>query len=360
MKRKIEQILNIAPGLKGREIARELGEERKTVNSFLDKHRDEFHQDDDYCWYNTSLTAIEFPAGWIDADKYESAFACCPDLFDSNGQVRFILPKGCHLLLEPISRFLALANQLDHHGIEVTIDLANCGNTRSFLNRAGFFDLLSKDIKIIPKRPKSSSAKIFKGNADSLVELGAICPNSKNKDLVVSLHSSFVRKSSIDYDLAALTVFSEFIGNVSEHSESELEGFAALQIYNPPYMKNHIQTVISDSGLGVVPTLRSTLEKYYPVLYKRYPDTGTESDIGLVLEVFSKGRVTRHGKDSGRGLGFESTRAQASKFDADLSIRLDSFCLTLPYRDGELSEPIIRKGLTKMEGTHICFDFFID
>lgn len=360
MKRKIEQILNTTPGLTGREIAKKLGEEKKAVNSFLAKHQSVFHQDDDYRWYNTVETAIEFPAGWVDADKYESVLACHPDLFNRKGKIKFTLPEGCNLLLEPISRFLALSNQLDHHGIEVTIDLANCSNTRSFLNRAGFFDLLSKDIKIIPKRPKNSTAKIFKGNAESLVELGSICPKSKNKELIVGLHSSFVRKSSTDYDMAAFTVFSEFIGNVSEHSESELDGFAALQIYNPPHMRNHIQTVISDSGLGVVPTLRSTLKKYYPALYKSYPDTGTESDIGLVLEVFSKGRVTRHGKESGRGLGFESTREQASKFDADLSIRLETFCVTLPYRDGELSPPLIKRDLTKIKGTHICFDFFID
>lgn len=360
MKDVIRQLLGTTPGLKGREIAKKIGESKKVVNSFLDKHRDTFYQDESYCWFNTAMAAIDFPAGWIDAEKFESTLACYPDLFDGFEQVTFVLPKGCNLLLEPISRFLALANQLDHCGTRVIIDLANCVDTRSFLNRAGFFDLLSKNILIIPKRPANSAAKIFKGNADSLVELGAISPKSKNKELIIALHSSFIRTANADYDMVALTVFSEFIGNVSEHSESELDGFAALQIYNPPHMKSHIQTVISDSGLGVVNTLRSTLEKYYPDLYKRYPDTGIDSDIGLVLEVFSKGRVTRYGKESGRGLGFESTREQASKFDANLSIRLKSFCITLHYRDGILEESKIQKDLTKMTGTHICFDFFID
>ncbi|TNC83802.1 MAG: ATP-binding protein [Thalassolituus sp.] len=360
MKRKIKEILERSPGLTGREISKQLGENKKTVNSFLNQHRDVFRQDDDYRWYNNSEVVIEFPAGWVTAEAYESALAYHTDLFQNKRKIKFTFPEKCSLLLEPMSRFLALVNQLDLNGVEVTIDLDSCKNTLSFLNRAGFFDLLSKDIQITPKRPGSSTAKIFKGNADSLVELGSICPNSRNKELIMALHSSFIRKTNSNYDMAAFTVFSEFIGNVSEHSESELEGFAALQIYNPPRMRSHIQTVISDSGLGVVPTLRSTLHKFYPTLHKTYPDTGTESDIGLVLEVFSKGRVTRHGKESGRGLGFESTREQASKFDADLSIRLENFCVTLPYRNGALTDPIIQKSLTKMKGTHICFDFFID
>jgi len=112
--------------------------------------------------------------------------------------------------------------------------------------------------------------------------------------------------------------------------------------------------------MGVVSTLRSTLQEHYPRLYDRFPDDGVESDIGLVLEVFSKGNITRHGKASGRGLGFKSTREQASKFDADLSIRLDTFNIKLRYRGGELADPVIQKDLTKMDGTHICFDFFVD
>lgn len=360
MKQRIEHVLSKTPGLKGREIAKKLGRERKEINSFLSKHKDEFYQDDDYRWYNYTATYIEFPSGWVDADKYESKLADYPDLFLSQGIVKFILPKGCSLLLEPISRFLALLNQLDHQGIGVTIDMADCRSTRSFLNRAGFFDLLSSGVKIFPKRPMRSTAKIFKGNADSLVELGSICPKSKNKELIVSLHSSFVDKSSVAYDTVALTVFSEFIGNVSEHSESELDGFAALQIYQPRHMSDHIQVVISDSGLGVVSTLRSTLNQHYPDLHSRFPDMGVDSDIGLILEVFSKGNITRYGKESGRGLGFKSTREQASKFDANLSIRLDTFNVILRYKGGELAKPIIRKGLTKMNGTHICFDFFVD
>lgn len=361
MKEKIEAILIDTPGLKGREIANKIGKDKKEVNSFLDKNKDHFYQDDEYKWHlQSKITTVEFLPGWINAEKYESFLSTHPDLFSAKGPVRFIFPQDCNLLLESISRFLALLNQLEYEDIDVMVDLAECDNTRSFLGRAGFFDLLSTGVRVLPGRPASSAAKIYKGNSDSLVEIGAIYPNKKNKGLIVALRSNFVGNSNENFETVALTVFSEFINNVRDHSESPLEGFAALQVYNPPRRRKHIQTVISDSGVGVVSTLRSTLEKHYPDLYKRFPDNGDDADIGLALEVFSKGNISRYGQESGRGLGFKSSREQASKFDADLSIRMDTFNIKLQYRDGKLVDKKTSKNLTRIKGTHICFDFYVD
>ncbi|MGB5886914.1 MAG: ATP-binding protein [Acinetobacter venetianus] len=356
----IFDVLSKTPSLLGREIAKKLGMEKREVNSFLNKNRDEFHQDENYRWNNFQKeTEITFPSGWVNALQYESVLAEHPNLFELNVSIRFIFETNTKFLLETIARFLALTNQLAQRGIRITIDLTSCADSIGYLNRVGFFDLLLNNIRILPVKPVSSLAVEYKGNNLSLVEFGSISPNSKNKPLILSLHSSFVNKTSNDYDLVALTVFSEFIGNVSEHSESNLDGFAALQIYNPFHKRRHIQTVISDSGLGVVKTLRETLEKNYPELYSKFPDDGEHSDIGLAFEVFSKGGITRHGKPSDRGLGFKSSREQAAKFDANLSIRLDTFNIQLIYRDGLLSDYNISKGLTLMQGTHICFDFLL-
>lgn len=353
----IFNVLSKHPNLTGREIARKLGKEKCEINSFLAKNKDKFHMDESHKWTNCQKEIlIIFPSGWVDAEQYEIVLEQYPNLFQSNMGIRFVFEQSTKFLLETIARFLALSNQLVFQGLQITIDLGGCNDSRGYLNRAGFFDLLSDDIRVLPVRPQ---ATIFKGNNRSLVEFGSISPNSKNKPLILNLHSSFVSKTSDDYDLAALTVFSEFIGNVSEHSESDLDGFAALQIYNPFHKRKHIQTVISDSGLGVVKTLRQTLEKNYPELHSKFPDDGEGSDIGLAFEVFSKGSITRHGKPSDRGLGFKSSREQATKFDADLSIRLDTFNIQLIYRDGMLKEYQISKGLTLMQGTHICFDFLL-
>lgn len=361
MRDSIFGLLEVSPNLLGREIAKKLGKDRKEVNSFLNKNQDIFYQNNEYRWSICEQDIIiNFPSGWISAEQYENILKEYSNLFSLKIGLIFVFEEKTKFLLESIARFLALSNQLANQGTKVTIDLGSCADSKSYLNRAGFFDLLSNEIKVLPKKPESSAATLYKGNTTALVEFGSISPNSKNKSLILSLHSSFVSKTTTEYDLAALTIFSEFIGNVSEHSESDLDGFAALQIYNPFHKRKHIQTVISDSGLGVVQTLRQTLEQNYPALNSKFPVGSEESDIGLAFEVFTKGDITRHGKPSGRGLGFKSSREQAAKFDADLSIRLDTFNIQLMYRDGLLEDYKISKGLTLIQGTHICFDFLID
>ena len=67
-------------------------------------------------------------------------------------------------------------------------------------------------------------------------------------------------------------VLSELLQNVEEHSGAATPGFAGLQFYKKT---NHIQTVISDSGLGIVGTLM-------PVLSQRYPELAMK--IGTLLD----------------------------------------------------------------------------
>jgi len=262
------------------------------------------------------------------------------------------------LLLEAIAKFLALVNQLMQRNITVSIDMCECDETRNYLNRAGFFDHLNEQITVLPSRPTESLAQKHRGSSESLVEFGSIDPKSTNKALIVNLGKCFVIKSSESYEIVALTIFSELIGNVSEHSESAIEGFAALQYYAPTHMPKHIQTVISDSGLGVSATLRPSLMLNYPKLYEAFGHENVESDIGLVRETFSKGNISRFG--GARGLGFKSSREQATKFNAKLSIRQETFNVELSYKDGQLNNHRIDRDLTKIHGTHICFDFMID
>jgi len=361
MENEIRQILIQKPGLKGREIAKKMGVERKKVNSFLDKNRDKFHQDEGYLWSVTDddSVTVEFESGWIDSYSFERTLLLYPDLFAiKNKRIKFVIPKGCKLLLISIAKFLALVNQLSASDNVVEIDLSDCRDTRTYFNRTGFFDHLNQVISVIPDRPEESWAEKYKGNSETLVEFGTINPKNKNKSLIIELGNIFVKKSNERFKTAALTVFSEMIGNVSEHSESDVEGFAALQFYSPPHKPNHIQTVISDSGLGVCNTLRPALKDNYPSLYSRFSDADVESDIGLVTEVFTKGNISRFG--GARGLGFKSSREQATKFDANLSIRQDEFSIELIYRNGQFIDSKVERNLSRILGTHICFDFIVD
>lgn len=366
MKESITNVLDIRPSLKGSEIAAILGWNKKEINSFLAQHQDSFIRDGvDFTWVNkdplkVKEIKIDFPSGWVDANTYENAVLAGRDFFNDKVRVSFVFKKNTKLLLEVIARFISLINQLNDCGVKVVVDLDNCSDSHSYLNRAGFFDLANKGIIILPKRPSSSTAQQFKGNCRALVEFGEICPKSENKQLKDDLRTSFIAQTSAEYANVATLFFAEFIGNVSDHSESKLKGFSGLQLYSPPNSKKHIQAVISDSGRGVVATLRTTLEQHYPDLYKKYPENQHESDIGLALEVFSKGKITRFGEKSGRGLGFKSTSDNASRFDANLSIRLTDFSIQLIYRKGELISEDILRNLTYIHGTHICFDFIID
>ncbi|MCH2256013.1 MAG: ATP-binding protein [Alteromonas sp.] len=360
MYKEIHDILSKTPGLKGREIAKKLDVPKKEVNSYLYKNLDKFEVDDSNNWSNLSKGhfELEFPSDkWVTIKDFENLIQelkeCPPQEIKS---VFFAIPSKCKILLIVTSRFLSLLNQLALREVDVTIDFTACEDTQTFFNRNGFYDFLHHSVKVLPEKPKESLAEKFQGNSDTLVELGQIEPSGRNKQLIVKLGECFVHHSSKEYELAAKTFFSELIGNVSEHSESPLQGFAGMQKYKGNHP--HIQTVVSDSGKGVAATLRTTLRKFHPDLYKKYAKPTTSNDISLVREAFIKGEVSRYGK--GRGLGFKSSREQAIKTFVKISIRQSTYSIELVYRDGELVRDYVIKDLCLLDGTHFCFDFYVD
>ena len=365
----IKQILSATPGLKGREIAKKLiGVDRKSVNSFLSKNLDTFYQDKSYCWYLREQQRYELllPSNkWINQYDFERALQKSCDPFEPNiVEVMVKIPEKCSLMLISISRLLALLNQLALTKKQVSVDLTNCASTQSFLDRAGFFELLDESISVLPSRPTTSNSRAakYKDGSETLVEFGEVTPNSTKdqlRSLIVQLGKRFVSHTSDTYHQVIMTVFGEMIQNVKEHSSSEISGFAALQKYSPPNSAMHIQTVISDSGKGVVDTLRETLSTNHPNLAKKYTDNGTESDIALVEHVFSKGEVSRKSEE-GRGLGFKSSREHASKQSAILIIRQKHFSIELTYKSGKLIDTNVLRDLAPIQGTHLCFDFIID
>jgi hypothetical protein len=355
----IERILRKTPGLKGKEIAKKVGLDRKQVNSYLHKHPDIFTQDNEYCWYLiASGPILELGNGWVTDDSFEQSLLQTGCLLDSeSNSVLVKIPEGCKILLIVAARLLALLNQLASMGKDVTVDLSGCEDTKSFLSRAGFFDHLDRRVKVRPKRPNISAAKKFHGNSDTLVEFGGIDPRYDNNDLVIQLTERFVQQSNVRYQIAAFTTFSELIENVREHSESPIYGFAALQKYKG--RRKHIQTVVSDSGLGIAQTLRPSLKKHYPDLHRLYSEESVESDADLVETVFRQGEISRFGL--GRGLGFKSSCEQAMKLNADLSVRQERFYLKFQYRDSKLYD-VERQivDVPRINGSHLCFDFFVD
>lgn len=358
MKEAIQKLLKSTPGLKGKDIAKKLGLNNKQVNPFLYSNSEYFVRDDNYCWFLAPSPEIrvEFEANkWMDCNSFENSLLVAEELHsDTTKEICFIIPDDCKILLDAAARFLALCNQLINAGKFVTVDFSNCQSTLYYFNRIGFIDHLDSKVIILPEKPRTSGAKKYKGNSDAVVEFGELNPDEADKELINQLTDRFVQQSDSKFEAAAFTVFSELIGNVSEHSDTPIPGFAALQKYDG--RRKHIQTVISDSGVGIATTLKPSLQEHYPNIYKRY--RSDYSDKNLVIDVLTKGELSRFG--AGRGLGFKSSREQATKFDALLSVRQEDFSLCIEYTDGEIVTIREQNNLQTIHGTHLCFDFFVD
>ena len=352
MHERLRQLVSQSPGLKAKAIARQLGQQRSDINALLHKYNKDFVQDEDFCWHVSEQAdhLIEFQPGWTDASMFEKSLKDFGSPLDCEiNTLKFSIPSGCKLLLEAGVRLLALCNQLSSSGKNVVVDFSDCKSTLSYFDRIGFFEHLNEQVTVLPRRPVTSKAYLFRGNSSAMVEFGAITIGVGYKDLVNRLSNIFVLQSNERYEVAASTVFSELIGNINDHSRASVPGFAALQKYNG--RRTHIQTVVSDSGDGIAATLK-------PTVGENYPQLANLSDMELVKEVLMKGEISRHG--AGNGLGFKSSREQTIKFNARLSVRQVNFSFTVEYKNGSISDMRENSELARIDGTHVCFDFFVD
>jgi len=305
-----------------------------------------------------SIHKLQFePDSWLTAEKFEEALKKSGCLLSSDSEfINIIFPRGCKVMLEAGARLLALINQVDSGYQSVSLDFSKNDQAASYLNRIGFFELLSDNVVVKSSSANGQLFERYKGKNSSLVEFGSLDPNTINKETVINLTDSFVGLSDASYETAILTIFSEFIGNIYEHSRSTTFGFAALQEYKGH--QHHIQVVVSDSGVGIAETLRSTLKEHHPSLYALYGENTQRNNINLVLESVKNGHISRFGP--GRGLGLFSAKSHAIKFKVIYTIRQEDFSLTLKMQDGCVTDTKINNNIHKIKGTHISFDFIID
>ncbi len=332
---------------------------RSEVNRILHDHKDIFVQDPEkFTW---SLAELRVDLGkhcWLDAELFENALLVAGSPLDTTiPRVTFVVGDDCKILLEALARLLAISNQLAAFGKVVSIDFNTSRLTLGYLDRIGFIDLLRDDVKILPKRPHVSAAATYEGNNDAVVELRAIDHVNPDDDIPSLLRNSFVSCAGDQYNVAVHTVITELFGNVTEHSGATSAGFAGLQYYAGG-KRRHIQTVISDSGRGIVGTLMPILEDKYPVVAQKITKSSIDSRVALLQEVFSKGGISQVDA-SGRGLGLRRSGQCAHKYNALISARQETFELNINHvgKDIRFSH---RLGLAKIAGTHICFDFFLD
>jgi hypothetical protein len=257
-------------------------------------------------------------------------------------------------MVDAAIRILSLANQLASSTRRVRLDFEEGeAGTMGYLNRMGFFDHLSAKIEVLPARPFYSGAELHRGGNMALVEIARINKDARDKELpdrlvAALMQSCGTRADASELEGAAWTIFCELIDNVFSHSSTHLDGYAALQSYQAG---DRLRVAVSDSGVGIMQTLR-------PALGTQSPKLAGLSDLDLLVEVFRQG-LSRHGGD--RGCGLKGSAAKAMKFQADLDVRLPNQRVLLTPARGAYRPNTAHcyNNLSLMWGTHIAFSFHL-
>jgi len=120
---------------------------------------------------------ILFLNTWVNGLRFEQSLGRSQDPHRTIENVLFRFPHSCKIMVDAGIRLLCLANQLQYVGKIVTLVFdEGASGTQGYLDRMGFFDLLHPEIRVMPNRPYTSTADIYRGENPSLVEFRAINP----------------------------------------------------------------------------------------------------------------------------------------------------------------------------------------
>lgn len=290
------------------------------------------------------MSIICFPEDmWIGGDKLENILSDGQSAILGKKSVHFEILPRTKILIDAAVIFLSLINQLSAEGMKITIDFqSEDSEVMGYFNRMGFFDHLDPSVTILPAKPLFSGAQLYSGYNKGLVEIARINPLDYDEQLPSRLADVLETKNK-KLGKASFSIFAELIDNVIGHSSTKLNAFAALQTY-----RTGIKVIVSDSGSGLLETLR-------PELPRKYRKT---SDIDLIIEAFEKG-LSRYGNKSGRGCGLTICARKAKQFNGKLQVRLADTRVNLVPSDDTYTHDIAYcyDALLPIKGTHIAFDF---
>ena len=301
-------------------------------------------------------TIITLPPRWVNASVLEDSLRQGPSpLSSQSSEIVFQVPGKCNLMTDAAIRLLSFLNQLDFTTRRVVLKFAAGGNgVLPYLDRIGFFQCLAPDIVVLPRRPTGVTAVRYRGRNPNVVEIARIDRKVRDRKLPNRLTSAISsacnkRPDVEELEGAAWTIFAELIDNVFSHSQTPLDGFAALQVYP---RGNCLKVAVSDSGLGMLDTLR-------PALKAEHPKLAGLKDVELLVEVFKQG-LSRHG--SNRGCGLKGCADKAIKFGAELDVRLPQVRVLLVTSTNGYApnRAFCYSGLPLIMGTHVCFTFQLD
>jgi len=235
----------------------------------------------------------------------------------------------------------------------------NSSQLLAYLISINFFRFLPSSVEITPESITEIRTNLLQYRKHYSVIEEITCGKELTEDLngltsPIEQQLSIVNKENYRskvYDLK--TIISELIGNIHEHSNSKLSGYAATQLYQE---KIAIVT-ICDSGEGLLKTIKQTIQKSYSKL-------SSFSDNELLTYMFKYG-ITRH-TDQERGQGLVVSAQKAMRLGANIDIRLKSAHIHIG-----LTEKIVQTEnrwsynepdslpLIPLNGTHFTLEFEI-
>lgn len=299
--------------------------------------------------------ALELPGGWVDSWKFEKALLKCGDALGTLYNTIVIkIPVGCSLMIDVIIRLLSFCNQAVACTKRVRLEFADGGSAMGYLNRIGFFDHLAPAVEVSPRRPLFSGATIHRGGNRGLVEIEHFSrTNEVDQQLVPRLVAAVERGCSARADVSAIgdamfSIFGELVKNVFDHSQTNLDAYAALQTYP---QGNRLTVAVSDSGIGILSSLRPALKG---------GKWDNLSDVDLIVEIFREGISSK--PEDKRGMGLKSSARHAIGFRADLDVRLLNQRVLLKPSNNEYQPNMAysQDQLPLLWGTHIAFSFKLD
>lgn len=365
MKEKILECVELNPGIKAKEIAKITGIDKKEINKLLHTIDNVEQDSKSYGWKLLSDDAITitFPNQWVESSKFERTLDNSEYLDVSSKDLVFEFQSETKLMMDATARFVSLVNQILESGRKVTIDLSNCPESRSYLSRAGFYDVLHDEVNLKPKPTKIHRSQTHRGKARSLVEFRKLTPAIRVDEVPNLLYQNLIDHLGISgshYDPVRSFLF-EIYNNVYDHvfdlKHSKLHAFAACQTYRRGDGTVRTQIVISDCGKGICKTLRPALKKN-PAISKYSKLT----DVDLVVRAFSRGELTRHDpvKDPNHGIGLYMGALKAKDMGASILIRQEDFAIELKWENDVLKLIRRKEDLKPLPGTNICFDFVFE
>jgi len=291
----------------------------------------------------TGTTTVFLPPRWVDGWALEEALRVA--VGETQGTARFIyhIPVDCKVMVDAGARLLSLINQQVADGISVVLDFEWPNESIGYLNRAGFFRLLPSDVEVRPARPDDTLVTALMGNSSTLVEFRAIAPDKRDTyDVPRTLSATLKEATRGRADARLLNNATELIDNIYQHSQTRLDGYAALQVYAGA---GKACVVVSDSGVGLLNTLE-------PALFRIAPDLVGQPEAQVIKRMFEHG-LSRLGMP--RGSGLQSCAHYAAQCRATIHLRLATCALIVSSSgDVSLSPKASCQDRVPLYGTHFC------